>query len=90
MSADIASGHDVHSTHSAPIGANVNGKSRQSRAARKKRHRMTFFIVLGLLKDRRVREDLILGAITLAALARLSREHAARARARLVAWSNAG
>lgn len=46
-------------------------------------------IVVNLLRDRRVREQVFLGAITLAALVRLARQSQARARARLIAWLDA-
>jgi hypothetical protein len=46
-------------------------------------------IGVNLLCDRRVREQVFLGAITLAALARLARQSQARARARLIAWLDA-
>jgi len=46
-------------------------------------------IGVSLLRDRHVREQVLLGAITLAALARLARESQARARARLIAWLDA-
>jgi hypothetical protein len=46
-------------------------------------------IGVNLLRDRRVREQVLLRAITLAALARLARQSEARGRARLIAWLDA-
>jgi hypothetical protein len=50
---------------------------------------MVLYLVLALLRDRRFREDAIIGAIVLGALAQIAREHEVHARARLVAWWNA-
>jgi len=50
---------------------------------------MVFYLVLGLLRDRRFREDAIIGAVVLGALAQIAREHEVHARARLVTWWNA-
>lgn len=50
---------------------------------------MMLYLVLSLLRDPRFREDAMIGAITLVALAHLARESEARARARLVAWWDA-
>ena len=47
---------------------------------------MMLYLVLSLLRDRRFRENAILGAITLGALAHVARENQARTRARLAAW----
>jgi hypothetical protein len=55
----------------------------------KKHHRMTMLIIaLDLLRDRHIQEQVCLGVITLAVLARLARQAEARARARLIAWVN--
>ena len=89
MATDIRSGRDAHMTHGAVIAAGTNGTPRQSRTV-KRHHRMTMLIIgPNRLRDPRVRVQVFLGAITLAALARLARQSQARARARLIAWLNA-
>jgi hypothetical protein len=50
---------------------------------------MMLYLALSVLRDRRFREDAIIGAISLAVLAQLARESQVRARARLVAWWDA-
>jgi hypothetical protein len=86
MATDIGSGRDARTTRGAVIAAGGNGTPRQSRAV-KRHHRMVMLIIgVNLLRDRRVREQVFLGAITLAALALLARQSQARARARLIAW----
>jgi hypothetical protein len=47
---------------------------------------MMLYLALGLLRDRRFREDVIIGAISLAALVQLARESQVHARARLAGW----
>ena len=49
---------------------------------------MMLYVVLSLLRDRGFREDAIVGAVFLGALARIARENQARTRARLIAWWN--
>ena len=89
MATDIGSGRDAHTTRGAVIAAGANGTPRQSRAV-KRHHRMAMLIIgVHLLRDRRVREQVFLGAITLAALAHLARQSQARAQARLIAWLDA-
>jgi hypothetical protein len=89
MATDIGSGRDARPTRGAVIAAGANGTPRLSRAV--KRHRRMVMLIIGvnLLRDRRVREQVFLGAITLAALARLARQSQDRARARLIAWLDA-
>jgi hypothetical protein len=50
---------------------------------------MMLCFAVGLLENRRFRQNMIIGAITLAALAHLARENETRSRARLAAWWNA-
>jgi hypothetical protein len=89
MATDIGSGRDAHMTRGAVIAAGANGTPRQSRAV-KRHYRMVMLIIgVNLLRDRRVREQVFLGAITLAALALLARQSQARARAGLIAWLDA-
>jgi len=89
MATDIGSGRDARTTRGAVIAAGANGTPRQSRAV-KRHHRMVMLLIgVNLLRDRRVREQVFLGAITLAALAHLARQSQARARARLIAWLDA-
>ena len=89
MATDIGSGRDAHTTRGAVIAAGTNSTPRQSRTV-KRHHRMIMIIVgVNLLRDPRVRVQVFLGAITLAALARLARQSQARARARLIAWLDA-
>ena len=66
------------------IGA--HGTSRQPRAVKLRHRLMTLYVVGGLLRNRRFREGLFLGAITLGALAHLAQEKETRDRARLAAW----
>jgi hypothetical protein len=89
MATDIGSGRDAHMTRGSVIAAGANGTPRQSRAV--KRHYRLVMLIIGvnLLRDRRVREQVFLGAITLAALALLARQSQARARAGLIAWLDA-
>lgn len=79
----------VHRTQGAVTAASASRTPRQSRAVRRHGRRMTLYLVLALLRDRRFREDAIIGAVTLAALAHLTRESEARAWARLAAWWDA-
>jgi hypothetical protein len=89
MATDTGSGRDAHTTRGAVIAAGASGTPWQSRAV-KRHHRMVMLIIgVNLLRDRRVREQVFLGAITLAALALLARQSQARARAGLIAWLDA-
>lgn len=83
------SARHVHRTQDAVAAAGASASLRQSRAMRRRRRRMTLYLALALLRDRRFREDVVLGAVALVALARIARESNARARARLVAWWDA-
>ena len=86
MLTGAGSEREAHRVQGAVAIAGVNGASRSSRAV-KRRHRMiVLYVVLNLLRDRRFREDAILGAITVAALARIIGEDEVHARARLIAW----
>jgi hypothetical protein len=86
MSSDTALRHDIRSGSAARAIAGSGGTARQARALRR-RHRIVIVnIGLSLLRERRFRQRVIMGAIVLAVLARLAREDQARARARFVAW----
>ena len=89
MPTDIASACHAHMTQGAVAAASASRTPRQPRAVKRHHHRTMLYLVMGLLRDRRFREDALLGAITLAALAHLARESEARARARLAAWWDA-
>jgi hypothetical protein len=88
MSAGI-SGWDAHTAQGAVTAASTHGTSRQSRAVKRRHRWMMMYVGAALLGDRRVREGLFLGAITLGALAHLAREKRAHDRARLAAWWDA-
>jgi hypothetical protein len=89
MPTSLDSARHAHRTQGAVTAASASRAPRQSRAARRHHRRMMLYLVLALLRDRRFREDAMIGAITLAALAHLARESEARARAHLVAWWDA-
>jgi hypothetical protein len=89
MPADIGSARHAHRTQGAVTAASASHTPRQSRAVRRHHHTTMLYLAVGLLRDRRFREDALIGAITLAALAHLARESEARARARLAAWWDA-
>jgi hypothetical protein len=85
MSTGAGSEREARTTHGTVATAGANGTSR----AVKRRHRlMMLCVVVSLLRDRRFRQDAILGAITLAALARIVRDEEVHARTRLNAWWN--
>jgi hypothetical protein len=90
MTVDVRSGRDTQGAAVAVISAGTNGRTRQSGAANRKYRLIILGIELGAvaryLRSRRLRENVILGVIALAALARASRENQARALARLAAW----
>jgi hypothetical protein len=77
---------EARTAQGAAIISGAHGTSRQFRAERRRRRLVTLYVVGGLLRDPHVREGLLIGAITLGALAHLAREKAARDRARLAAW----
>jgi hypothetical protein len=89
MPTGAGSEREAHRMQGAVAIAGVNGTSQSSRAVKRRHHMMMLYLVLSLLRDRRFRENAILGAITLAALARIAREDEVHARARLIAWWNA-
>ena len=69
--------------------AGANGTDRPSRAVKRQRHRVMRYLVLGVLEDPRFRDDLVVGLITVVGLVGLTRQSAARTRARLIAWYDA-
>jgi hypothetical protein len=80
---------EAHRMQGAVAIAGANGTSRSSRAVKRRHRMMVLYVVLSLLRDRRFRKDAILGAITVAALARIVRDDEVHARARLTTWWNA-
>ena len=89
MATGIDAARHGHRTQGAVTAASAGRTPRQSRAVRRHHRAVMLYLALGLLRDRRFRQDAILGAITLAALAHVARENQARARARLAAWWDA-
>jgi len=68
--------------------ASTDRTPRQAQAAKRRRRRMMLYLALALLRDRRFRENAVIAAVTLAALAQLARENQARTRARMAGWWN--
>jgi hypothetical protein len=86
MSSDTALRHDIRSGSAARAMAGSGGTARQSRALRRHHRIIIINIGLSLLRERRFRQQVIMGAVVLAVLARIARENQARARARFDAW----
>jgi hypothetical protein len=89
MSTRAGSENEAHTMQGAVATAGANGTSRSSQAVKRRHRLMMLYLVAGLLRDRRFRQEAILAAITLAALARIVREDEVHARTRLIAWWNA-
>jgi hypothetical protein len=86
MSTGTGSEREARSIQGAVAIAGANGTPRPSQAVKRRHRVMMLFLAASLLRDRRFRDGAILGAITLAALARIARDGEVHARTRLVAW----
>jgi predicted nucleic acid-binding protein len=85
------SGHDARRPPEATIPAGGGASARQSRAsdieARAAARLIALAVLVRILQSRQFWEGLAVGAIVLAALARMGKENQAGARARLAAWN---
>jgi hypothetical protein len=86
MATGLHSARHVHLTQGA---ANASRTPRQSQPERRHRSRFFPYLILALLRDRRFREDAIVGAIVVAALVQMAREGRTRTWSRVVVWWNA-
>ena len=80
---------NVQRAPGAVTAASASRTPQQSRAAKRHRRRMMLCLAVALLRDRRFRENAIVGIVILAGLAQLARESGTRAQGRLVAWLDA-
>lgn len=86
MTSDISSGRGAGGTPGVLTPAGADGQARKSRVVGRRPGMVVLLIGLGMLRSRRFHEQVITGAIRLAALTRIAHQNEARAWAGLVAW----